>query len=200
MEEYSEIGFLEGDSPIDYVDLPVFVAPPLAKGASLFERKTRDRAREHLAAIDLLAKVLESPEGLVRLLSTDLGSPLGSLLRASPELFEGSRRSIKAKISDLRRAPPPDPTEHWVLRAGYEGIVTAGLIIVNRRKGFENSGSENLLADITRLRKDESIFADIVKHRGNRVPVTAVVADLSDADDPGVRKATARVKRVTRRF
>jgi hypothetical protein len=35
--------------------------------------------------------------------------------------------------------------------------------------------------------------------RGNKLPVTAVVADLVNPKDPGLKKAVARVKRATKR-
>src|SRR6266516_3989744 len=48
MEEYSEGVVLEGDQPVEHVDLKVFVTPVQPKGPSLFRRATRDRARERL--------------------------------------------------------------------------------------------------------------------------------------------------------
>jgi hypothetical protein len=42
------------------------------------------------------------------------------------------------------------------------------------------------------------MFDDVLGWRGSRVPITAVVADLTDARDGGTRKALARVKRSVR--
>ena len=52
-----------------------------------------------------------------------------------------------------------------------------------------------MLGDVTRLRKDEAVFRDVLGWRGSRVPITAVVADLSDARDSGLRRALTRVAR-----
>jgi hypothetical protein len=39
----------------------------------------------------------------------------------------------------------------------------------------------------------------VVGLRGNKLPVTAVIADLSNPKDAGLKKAVARVKRATKR-
>jgi sugar phosphate isomerase/epimerase len=51
---------------------------------------------------------------------------------------------------------------------------------------------------VVRLRKDKELVADILGTRGNRIPVTAVVADLADPNDPGWKKAIARTRRAIR--
>jgi hypothetical protein len=40
-----------------------------------------------------------------------------------------------------------------------------------------------------------NVFEDVIGLRGNRRPITAVAADLSNRKDAGTRKALARVKR-----
>ena len=52
MDEYSEGVVLEGDLPVEWVDLGVFVAPPLPAGATLLRCFRRDPAREHWAVAD----------------------------------------------------------------------------------------------------------------------------------------------------
>ncbi len=47
MMDYSKAVVLEGDSPLRFVDLRVFVAPPPAEGHQLFVRCTHERGREH---------------------------------------------------------------------------------------------------------------------------------------------------------
>jgi hypothetical protein len=43
------------------------------------------------------------------------------------------------------------------------------------------------------------VFEDILGYCGSKIPITAVIADLSNAKDVGLKKALARVKRsVTR--
>lgn len=67
--------------------------------------------------------------------------------------------------------------------------------MVNGRGEAERLAAAALVEDVGRLRKDDAVFHDVLGFRGSRVPVTAVVADLSDPKDPGLRKAIARVKR-----
>jgi hypothetical protein len=55
-----------------------------------------------------------------------------------------------------------------------------------------------LLAEVARLRKDQAVFDDVMGRRGNKVPITAVVADLAEPEDLGTKKALARVRRVVR--
>jgi hypothetical protein len=45
---------------------------------------------------------------------------------------------------------------------------------------------------------EKAIFRDLFDYRGSRVPITAVMADLSDPKDTGWRKALARVMRILR--
>jgi hypothetical protein len=69
---------------------------------------------------------------------------------------------------------------------------------VNLRDPAERSAAEQLLVDLARLRKDDALFNDIVGLRGNRLPITAVVANLADPRDAGRKKAVARVRRTIR--
>ena len=46
MEDYSEGVVIEGNNPLGFVDLHVYVAPALSAGKSLFVRRQRDRAAE----------------------------------------------------------------------------------------------------------------------------------------------------------
>jgi hypothetical protein len=48
MEDYSEAAILEGDSPVPFVDLAAFVAPPLPAGKTLLVRREQP-ARGHRA-------------------------------------------------------------------------------------------------------------------------------------------------------
>ena len=59
MMDYSKAVVLEGDSPLQFVDLRVFVAPPPAAGHQLFVRCTHRRerdARESTAAVEQLLR------------------------------------------------------------------------------------------------------------------------------------------------
>ena len=54
------------------------------------------------------------------------------------------------------------------------------------------------MTDIVRLRKDEELFNDILRFRGSKLPITAVVANLADPRDPERKKALARAWRTLR--
>lgn len=199
MQNYSEAVFIEGDCPTDYVDLSVFVAPVPAKGRSLLRRVVRDRTASHQASIDQLAQALESPEALVRLLGAGLGESLVAMALKQPQILDDLRRTMTSKLSEARRAPPPAPTEHWALEDVYAGIERAQLVVVNVRSDAERHVAEAVVDDVARLRKDEEVYRDVIGFRGNKLPVTAVTAVLSNPKDAGLRKAVARVKRATKR-
>lgn len=199
MQDYSEAVFIEGDCPIDYVDVSVFVAPCPQNGRSLLRRVLRDHTRAHQTSIEQFAQALESPEAMAQLLGTVLAQPLVARALEQPRILDDVRRSMKSGLSAIRRAPPPAPTEHWTLDAGYAGIEHAQLVVVNVRSDADRHAAAALLEDVARLRVDEGVFRDVVGLRGNKVPVTAIIADLSNPKDAGLKKAVARVKRATKR-
>lgn len=49
------------------------------------------------------------------------------------------------------------------------------------------------------MRKEPALFDDILGRRGTKIPITAVVANLRDPKDAGLKKALARVGRAVRR-
>lgn len=199
MQDYSEAVFIEGDCPIDYVDFSVFVAPVPSKGHSLLRRVVRDHTASHQASIEQFAEALENPEALARLLGGGLGEPLVAMALKQPRVLDDLRRSMKSKLGDVRRAKPHAPTEHWALEDGYAGIERAQLVVVNVRSVADRRAADDVLEDVARLRKDEEVYRDVLGPRGNKLPVTAVVADLSNPKDVGLKKAVARVKRATKR-
>ncbi len=199
MQEYSEAVFIEGDCPFGYVDLSVFVAPPLQSGRSLLRRVVRDHAAAHQVFIGRLKQALESDEVLVRLLGETLGVTFAALATTRPHGLDDVRRSLNATLSDAREAGPDEPTEHWALEEGYAGLERAQLVVVNVRPDADRHTADALIEDIARLRKDDAIHRDVLGLGGSKVPVTAVVADLLNPKDAGLKKAVARVKRATRR-
>ena len=122
-----------------------------------------------------------------------------TLALQQPRALDQMRRTLKSKLAEARRAPPPAPTEHWALEEGYAGIEHAQLIIVNLRADADHRAAESIVVDVARLRKDDEIYRDVVGVRGNRLPVTAIVADLANSKDPRLKKVMARVKRMTKR-
>ena len=101
-------------------------------------------------------------------------------------------------IAEPASASPRGSEKHWSVADAYAGIEQAGLVVVNDRHGGNRQAAEALVADVVRLRKDKELVADILGPRGNRIPVTAVVADLTDPNDPGRKKAIARTRRAFR--
>jgi len=195
MEDYSEAVVLEGDRPVGFVDLAVFVAPVPAPGRSLFVRRTRDRGKEERLKAQALERILRKPGGAAEFLEQMIGGPIADLARESPRIFEEARASLLTGIARARKAPLPGPTRHWALAEGYQGLEHAQLVVVNVRAEAARPRAEELVADVGRLRKEPALFHDILGTRGTRTPVTALVANLADPEDPGRRKAVARVRR-----
>lgn len=193
MQDYSQAVVVEGDSPFSHADLCVFVAPTLERGSRLLVRRTRDRA-----ALDSTEQLLRQPAGMQKLMTEVLGHKAASLVARASPATEKARTELLAAIDQMRSAPPPEPTEHWALADGYAGIEDAQVVVTNTREGAHADGAVRLLADLQRLRKDEEVFEDILGWRGTRTPITAVVANLADAADPGTRKALARIRRSIR--
>ena len=198
MADYSQGVVLEGNNPLGYVDLSVFVAPPPAAGERLFVRRTRDRALEQRGRVDAIERLLCEPDGVPELLGEIVGGPIVEFARKSPKLMEDLRASLLAGIAAARKAPQPKAMQHWAVSDRYSGIEHAQLVVVNVRHDSERGAGEQLAADLVRLRKEEKLFNDVLGFRGSRIPITAAVANLAQPTDPGRRKALARVRRVFR--
>jgi len=199
MEDYSQGVVLEGDNPLGFVDLHVYIAPALPAGESLFVRRQRDRAKEERGKADAMGRLLRKPGGPAELLEQMVGAPIGDFVRRHKPLLEHTRADLLAAIAQARKAPPPKPTEHWAVAEGYEGIEHAQLVVVNIRNEPERREGEQLVGDLGRLRKEPALFDDILGARGTKIPITAVVANLSDPKDAGLKKALARVGQAMRR-
>ncbi len=198
MSEYSEAVFIEGDCPVEQVDLSVFVAPAPLPGESLLRRVVRDHVTEHRASIERYEKAFETRESLASYLATAVEEPLVTLALGQPEMLDELLGSMKRGFEKVRRLSPPAPTEHWAFGERYSGLGRAQLVVVNRRPGDDAQRAEELCAEIPRLRKDRSIFDDVIGPFGNRLPITAVVANLGDPKDAGLRKCCNRVRRTLR--
>ena len=198
MADYSQAVVLEGDNPIEFVDLDVFVAPLLPPGKTLLVRRKRNRAREERAKVDGLARLLRQPDGVEKFQGEMAGAPLAAFARQHPELLERTRGDLLAGLAHLRHASPPAPTDHWAISVGYEGIERTQLVVINVRHDRERERGEALAAELARLRNDPAVFDDILGVRGSKIPITVVVANLLDAKDAGRKKALARVRRALR--
>jgi hypothetical protein len=199
MEDYSQGVMIEGDNPLGFVDLRVYIAPAPSAGESLFVRYQRDRAKEECDKADAMERLLRKPGGPADLLEQMVGAPFADFIRGNKAMLERTRTDLLAAIAQARKAPPPKPTEHWAVAEGYAGIEHAQLVVVNMRNATERSQGERLVGDLGRLRKEPALFTDILGMRGNKIPITAVVANLSDPKDAGLKKALGRVGRAMRR-
>ena len=133
MQEYSEAVFIEGDCPIEYVDLSVFVAPTLPEGRSLLRRSVRDHSAAHRESIERLAQAIENPDAMARLLRAGLGEPFVALALEQARGLDQLRDSLRAKLREVRRAPPPALTDPWALEEGFAGVERAQLRLAPSR-------------------------------------------------------------------
>jgi hypothetical protein len=197
MENYSDAVLLEGDSPLVGVDISVYVAS--AAGGRLLVRRKASPAQNLGAGVDALQAVLHHPDGLALLMGELLGDHIAQFARGNPELVEQQRLTVLAELDRLRGAPTPRAAMRWAIAEQYRGVEHAQLVVVNIRGQAERDSGEVLLAEVARLRKDQAVFDDVMGRRGGgKVPITAVVANLADPQDPGTKKALARVRRVLR--
>jgi hypothetical protein len=198
MENYSQVVFIEGNRPIDCEDLAVFVTPAPANGRSLLRRVVGNRAVSHqteMQQMEQLYDALEDPA------FARLGTPgrRRSFEEREPGVLDEVCQLMKVTLEDALRAEPPAPTQRRALAAYYEGIEQARLVIVNVRDDRERPAAQALLDELSRLRKDQALFLEVFGWRASRLPITAVVANLSDPTDAGLKKAVARVRRITKR-
>ena len=76
-----------------------------------------------------MERLLHEPDGVERFLEQMIGGAAVDLARQRPSLLEAARVSLLAGIDRARTARPPNPTEHWAIAEGYEGIEHAPLVI-----------------------------------------------------------------------
>jgi hypothetical protein len=195
MSDYSEAVIVEGDNPLAYLDLDVFVAPPLEPDEDILVKRLRDHASGDRAKIERWQRLLGQSDGVAKWLEEEIGIPSVELFRRKPELFGGERNAILVALAKLAKAPPAKPTQHWGVAERYAGIESAGLVVVNVRDSAEHEQAERLVREVARIRSDEAVFKDVLSFRGHRIPITAVVADLADPGDAGRKRAIARVRR-----
>jgi hypothetical protein len=195
MAEYSRAVVLEGDSPISYVDLSVFVAPAPQGHEGLFVRRSTPGPSRRKQAADL-KQLLEEPDGVAELMGRLIGEPVAAGLRVQPELVEAARVELLEKLGKVRQLPESPPTKRWTVSERYAGIELAQLAIVNVRDDDERRRADVLLSDLVELRQDKELFSDVLGYRGNRIPITAIATNLAEAADPGMKKAIAKVRRV----
>ncbi len=177
MSDYSKAVLIEGDCPVEYVDLEVFVAPPLPAGSALLRRTKR---RTPAVAASALEEILLAVGG--RPASAAFG---GSRAREAM----GRAAAIYGESFGAKRAA------HWALAPTHQGLERAGLVVVNVRAREDRDAAERMLEEIARIRSDDAVRTAVLGRFAHRTKVTAAVADLSDPKDSGTKKALTRIKR-----
>lgn len=196
MQDYSHGVVIEGDCPTGFADVTAFVAP--ATGGRLLLRRKSDQPGKEKAAMDALEAVLNQPGGLETILGRLIGPAMSEFARQLPELVERERQKALSGLAELRSRPVAKHRMRWTVAEAFRGIERAQLVVINARDDTEKVLGEALLAEVGRLRKDDEVYADVMGPRGSRVPVTAVVANLTQPTDPGTKKALARILRIVR--
>ena len=190
---YSEAVLLEGYFPFEAVDCRVFIARPVE--GPLLVRITRDRAAERSAEINRLETILSEPSRANTFFADMFGPPIAEMLNNKENTIDQLRLKTLADLEKARSAPPPPPTKHWAISEAYRGIEAAQVVIFNVMSQKEQDAAKALLKDINRLRADKDVFHDIFAHRGHRIPITAIQADLRDGKDAGTKKVLSRIGR-----
>ena len=196
MQDFSHAVVIEGDCPVSFADVTVFVAP--ATGGRLLARRKSDQPSRERQTRDAVEALLNQPGGLELVLARLIRPRLSQFAPQQPELVEQERRKALAQLAEVRGRPVTKHRMRWAVADTYRGIERAQLVVVNVRDRTEKDKGEALLAEVARLRKDDAVFTDVIGPRGNRVPITAVVANLTQPTDPGTKKALARIRRVIR--
>lgn len=198
MADYSDAVIVEGDNPLEYVDLDIFVVPAPAAGQKLLVQHSRSVAAEVRRKRHAWEKLLRQPDGVTKWMDEVVGLPIGELLAGKEALVEETRTKMLEAMAAARRGPRPTPVKQWAIADRYRGVEDAGLVVLNIRDDHERKAAERLLAEVARLREDEAVFKDVFSWRGSHSPITAVAADISDPRDAGTRKALARIRRSIR--
>lgn len=198
MANWSEAVLIEGELPLGWADLAVFVMRPSEARPGLLQRVKRSHAKERERSLVMMERALDSPESIASILLGGFGGKAVDFALKDPKKLEQIRDELAAQMAKLRQSPQPAPTKHWAVTADYQGVERAQVVVVNIHGESERSVGERLVEDVKRLRSDAEVFRDVIGHTGSKVPITALVADLTDPGHPGLRKVLARIKRTVR--
>lgn len=198
--EYRWDVVIEGERPLERPDLGVFVAPAPAPRCTVLRRVGRDIAGEREGAVSRLVGSLDSPGGVARVVEGLLGAAVARFVERRPEIAIEFRSRIRTALRRLGSVKlPAESGERWELTEPYRGIEHARLVVINARGPSERARADAAREEVLRLCRDPDVFDDVVDWRGYRVPITVVVADLSDERDPGLLKAIRRTMRALHR-
>ena len=188
MQDYSQGVLVEGDAPPGFFfELTVFVAPPLPPGEALLLQVEGGPGFRRRQALARSRRKHGSKEA--EYLASVMGFGLGTALRG----IDSKREVVSFPLS---RRGTGSADLCWILAPGYEAMAAAQVVVINVRSPDERLRAEAMLQGIARIRKDKAIFRDVVGTLGDKRPITAVVADLSDPKDKGLKRALTRIRRV----
>jgi energy-coupling factor transporter ATP-binding protein EcfA2 len=199
MAGYSSIIFFEGASPNGFPDFSVYVARPLPEGASLIVEGMRDNKAQHERQLAEMEELVRNPESLLDILGLDFGNAVSPFLKKNPEILSRFQDDLRQKLETFRSLPSPEPTPCRRIAESHRGIGKAGLVVVNIHDEAERERAQAMVEEVHRLRADKELFDEALGYGYYRLPVTAVVANLSDTDDAGRKKALARIKRAAKK-
>lgn len=195
MLDFSDAILIEGDSPLDFLHLSVFVARPFPAGETLLRAGVLDARAQRKRELERREILAEHPELLLQLLPQSFVSSIKPFVDKQPDILRSVGESLKREVKELRAIPIPKSTRRWMLAESHRGIEAAGLVVVNIHDESERGRAEALVGEVARLRSDKEVFDDVLGWGHHRLPVTAVAANLGDPKDAGLKKAIARVKR-----
>ena len=118
-----------------------------------------------------------------------VGEALAESVALDPKLVDSTRASMLAGLKKERAAPPPAPTQHWAIAAGYEGIEQAQVVVVNLRNVDERPGAQRLVDDLAHDYAGGAVGAGlaelvVIVQRGHQPPE---VVDLARETPPHLR-------------
>ena len=178
MSDYSLAVVIEGDCPIDFVDLEVFVAPPLPEGEALLRRVKRAGPEQIDKRLEELVRAIGDRPAIAALGKSKVHEAAGRAARIYSESFA-----------------PRGAAPTWGIAPTHQGIERAGLVVVNVRADSERPAAESMAGEVARIRSDDEVRAAVLGQFGHKIPVTVLVANLADPKDAGTKKAIARIKR-----
>ncbi|MCU0725167.1 MAG: hypothetical protein MUE73_05160 [Planctomycetes bacterium] len=187
MQDHSTAVVIEGDCPVEAVELPVFVLPVLPPGETVVRGVLVDGAAAQEARQVGYEKAFRDRHSLAAFVGKLFGMPGTERITMSEAVFTDLRAKLQAEIEKRR-----------VFAPGCEGLAGARLVVVNVRAEDEATRAEALRAEVAGLRGDRERWKELAGRSVSRRPVTVVVARLSDLRDAGTRKAVARVRKAVR--
>lgn len=195
MSQYSGAVIAEGESPFAFRHLSAYVARVLPEGESLLVAGRSDEKARRKRELAEAERIAGHPELLLDMLSLGHDDFVTALIKQNPDILRRAGEKMREGIDELRSRPLPKAATTWRITESLRGIENAGLVVINIFDASERDRAEAMVRDVLRLRSDRDIFDAVLGPRYQRIPITAVVANLADPKDAGRRKTIVRLKR-----